>query len=106
MTIHADTAGPTGSPAPALPVPETLPEPLRGPDFGSYDAHEVAWLLSDLSAVELEAPTEEREEAIQSGGAHYAESLPVEYQPTREYQDLFHAALRESAVRLDRKSVV
>ena len=32
--------------------------------------------------VTLEAPTEEREEAIQSGGAHYAESLPVEYQPT------------------------
>ena len=30
----------------------------------------------------LEAPTEEREEAIQSGGAHYAESLPVEYQPS------------------------
>ena len=99
MTIQTETVGPTGSPAaPALPVP--LPEPLRGPDFGSYDAHEVAWLLSDLSAVELEAPTEEREEAIQSGGAHYAESLPVEYQPTREYQDLFHAALRESAVRL------
>ena len=27
-------------------------------------------------------PIEEREEAIQSGAAHYAESLPVEYQPT------------------------
>lgn len=94
MTVQPDTATPAGSAAPAL------PEPLRGPAFGSYAPHEVAWLLSDLSSVELEAPTEEREEAIQSGGAHYAESLPVEYQPTREYQDLFHAALRESAVRL------
>ena len=41
--------------------------------------------------VALEAPTEEREEAIQSGGAHYAESLPVEYQPDAEYQRLFDA---------------
>ncbi|WP_307844197.1 cysteine protease StiP family protein [Sanguibacter suaedae] len=77
-----------------------LPAPLHGPTFGSYGAHEVEWLLSDLSDVELEAPTEEREEAIQSGGAHYAESLPVEYQPTPEYQDLFHSALRASAARL------
>ena len=95
MTIQPDTATPAGSAA-----APALPEPLHGPAFGSYAAHEVAWLLSDLSSVELEAPTEEREEAIQSGGAHYAESLPVEYQPTPEYQDLFHAALRESAVRL------
>lgn len=78
----------------------TAPAPLHGPDFGSYDSHEVAWLLSDLSGVELEAPTEEREEAIQSGGAHYAESLPVEYQPTAEYTELFHEALRSSAARL------
>jgi len=77
-----------------------LPEPLTGPGFGSYAPDEVGWLLTDLSHVELEAPTEEREEAIQSGGAHYAESLPVEYQPTARYQALFHAALAESAVRI------
>ena len=59
----------------------STPEPLRGPAFGSYPPDEVAWLLTDLSDVALEAPTEEREEAIQSGGAHYAESLPHEYQP-------------------------
>lgn len=117
MTIHPATTDPattdpatidpvTTDPAAAHPAPvldaaaTALPEPLYGPDFGSYAPHEVAWLLSDLSAVELEAPTEEREEAIQSGGAHYAESLPVEYQPTPEYQDLFHSALRESATRL------
>jgi hypothetical protein len=78
----------------------TLPAPLYGPAFGSYAAAEVAWLLTDLSHVELEAPTEEREEAIQSGGAHYAESLPVEYQPSAEYQSLFHDALDEAAARL------
>ncbi|MEU3099827.1 cysteine protease StiP domain-containing protein, partial [Streptomyces sp. NPDC006967] len=77
-----------------------LSDPLRGPAFSSYAPEEVGWLLQDLSDVTLEAPTEEREEAIQSGGAHYAESLPVEYQPSEQYQRLFHAALDESAARL------
>ncbi|MEU4130860.1 phosphoribosyltransferase [Streptomyces wuyuanensis] len=88
-----------------LPAPERepmLPEPLRGPEFSSYAPDEVGWLLQDLSDVELEAPTEEREEAIQSGGAHYAESLPVEYQPSDAYQELFHAALETSAARIAR----
>ncbi|MFI6872544.1 phosphoribosyltransferase [Streptomyces sp. NPDC050400] len=80
----------------------SLPEPLRGPDFSSYAPDEVGWLLQDLSDVTLEAPTEEREEAIQSGGAHYAESLPVEYQPSEQYQELFHAALDASAARIAR----
>ncbi|MCZ4121257.1 phosphoribosyltransferase [Streptomyces sp. H39-S7] len=79
-----------------------LPSPLRGPAFSSYAADEVGWLLKDLSGVELEAPTEEREEAIQSGGAHYAESLPVEYQPSEAYQALFRAALDTSADRIAR----
>ncbi|GHE28634.1 hypothetical protein GCM10017771_43860 [Streptomyces capitiformicae] len=77
-----------------------LPEPLRGPDFSSYAPEDVGWLLQDLSEVTLEAPTEEREEAIQSGGAHYAESLPVEYQPSERYQELFHSALDASADRI------
>ncbi|WP_405505343.1 phosphoribosyltransferase [Streptomyces purpurascens] len=80
--------------------PSMLPEPLRGPAFSSYAPEEVGWLLRDLSDVTLEAPTEEREEAIQSGGAHYAESLPVEYQPSERYQELFHAALDDSAARI------
>ncbi|MEV5185996.1 phosphoribosyltransferase [Streptomyces werraensis] len=85
--------------APERPV-TMLPEPLRGPAFSSYAPEEVGWLLQDLSDVTLEAPTEEREEAIQSGGAHYAESLPVEYQPSEQYQQLFHNALDASAARL------
>ncbi|MFJ4837200.1 phosphoribosyltransferase [Streptomyces sp. NPDC088746] len=79
-----------------------LPEPLRGPAFSSYAADDVGWLLQDLSDTALEAPTEEREEAIQSGGAHYAESLPVEYQPSPQYQELFKAALETSAARIAR----
>ncbi|MFJ2578710.1 phosphoribosyltransferase [Kitasatospora aureofaciens] len=80
--------------------PVRLPGPLRGPVFSSYRPDEVAWLLKDLSGIPLEAPTEEREEAVQNGGAHYAESLPVEYQPSPEYQELFHQALRGSARRI------
>ncbi|MFD0686688.1 cysteine protease StiP family protein [Actinomadura fibrosa] len=78
----------------------TLPTPLRGPDFGSYPAEDVTWLLKDLSDVQLEAPTEEREAAIQAGRAHYAESLPQEYQPGPEYQRLFQKALEASAERV------
>ncbi|MET9970933.1 cysteine protease StiP domain-containing protein, partial [Streptomyces sp. NPDC006356] len=89
-----------GAPPASPERPPMLPEPLRGPAFSSYAPEEVGWLLQDLSDVTLEAPTEEREEAIQSGGAHYAESLPVEYQPSEQYQALFHAALDETAVRL------
>ncbi|MFI9320449.1 phosphoribosyltransferase [Kitasatospora aureofaciens] len=77
-----------------------LPSPLYGPAFSSYRPEDVAWLLKDLSGVRLEAPTEEREEAVQNGGAHYAESLPVEYRPSPEYQELFHRALRGSAGRI------
>ncbi|MFD7441980.1 phosphoribosyltransferase [Streptomyces sp. NPDC059909] len=94
---------PSYVPAPETPERESmLPEPLRGPAFSSYAPDEVGWLLQDLSDVELEAPTEEREEAIQSGGAHYAESLPVEYQPSEQYQELFRAALDTSAARIAR----
>ncbi|MGW0081498.1 phosphoribosyltransferase [Streptomyces sp. NPDC003393] len=90
------------APAPSPERPRMLPEPLRGPAFSSYAPEEVGWLLQDLSDVTLEAPTEEREEAIQSGGAHYAESLPVEYQPSEQYQELFQAALEASADRIAR----
>lgn len=100
-------------PAGAPPTPRTPPgvpdrqapamqEPLRGPDFSSYAADDVGWLLQDFSEVPLEAPIEEREEAVQSGGAHYAESLPIEYQPSAAYHELFHAALATSAARMAR----
>ncbi|MEU9113064.1 phosphoribosyltransferase [Streptomyces sp. NPDC048483] len=109
--VPSYTPQPAAQAAEELPAPQapqeqarsmTLPEPLRGPAFSSYAADEVGWLLQDLSDVTLEAPTEEREEAIQSGGAHYAESLPVEYQPSEQYQALFHSALQTSATRIAR----
>ncbi|MET9961612.1 phosphoribosyltransferase [Streptomyces sp. NPDC006326] len=102
---------PSYTPGPHAPAPRTtpdrrqeptMPDPLRGPAFSSYAAEDVGWLLQDLSDVPLEAPTEEREEAIQAGGAHYAESLPVEYQPSDRYQELYRSALGASAARIAR----
>lgn len=77
-----------------------FPEPQLGPGFGSYSRDEVRWLLKDISFAQLEAPTAEREAAIQSGSAHYAESLPQEYEPPAEYQELFHQALMRSSARV------
>lgn len=77
-----------------------LPTPLTGPDFGSYAAGEVAWLLKDLSHLALEAPTAEREHAIQSGAANYAESLPMEYTPSAEYQELYTQAVERAGRRI------
>jgi hypothetical protein len=97
-------AGAVAGPVTVLTVPDHrpgaqawLPAPLHGPAFGSYRADEVSWLLTDVSAVPLEAPVEEREEAVQSGAAHYSASLPIEYRPTAEYQELFTRALSDSA---------
>ncbi|WP_084654377.1 phosphoribosyltransferase domain-containing protein [Nocardia altamirensis] len=84
----------------ALPAASDLPAPLHGPDFGSYAADEVSWLLTDLSDAELEANVLDRERRIQAGVAHYAESLPIEYQPDAAYRALFDEVLAESAERL------
>ncbi len=67
--------------------------------LGSYAPEDVTFLLKDLGEVALERGTEEREELIQTG-THYAEMLPVEYQPPAEYVALFEAALERSARRL------
>ncbi|OFE16173.1 hypothetical protein BA895_19995 [Humibacillus sp. DSM 29435] len=92
MTSSCDTAA-----APGQDNAGAAGCPLAGPAFGSYAADDVTWLLKDLSGADLEAPTEEREAAVQAGRAHYAESLPVEYLPSANYQELFNDALARSA---------
>ncbi|WP_336086342.1 phosphoribosyltransferase [Nocardia sp. SSK8] len=97
------TAGATGvsSSAPESPGGRSRSlSALHGPEFGSYAAADVSWLLKDLSDVDLEADVAERERRIQAGLAHYAESLPVEFQPDAEYRELFDRVLAESAERL------
>ena len=78
-----------------LPRQAPFPAPLAGPAFGSYAPEDVQWLLKDLSSAQLEAPRAEREAAIQSGKASYAESLPQEFEPSPEYGAFFQAALDE-----------
>ncbi|OLP65702.1 Cysteine protease StiP precursor [Bacillus pumilus] len=63
--------------------------------MGSYPEQDVTFLLKDLSAIEMEKSTEERERSIQ-GGAHYSEMLPIEYKPTASYMTLFYQSLEES----------
>jgi uracil phosphoribosyltransferase len=76
-----------------------LPTPLRGPYFGSYDTNEVAWLLTDVSDDAVEMDLNARETLVQNGG-HYADSLPVEYEPTEDYLALYEQALTRNASRV------
>ena len=62
---------------------------------GSYSSEDVVFLLKDLSDASLERSLDEREEAIQ-GGVHYSEMLPVEYEPTAAYLNLFYESLHTS----------
>ncbi|GHH98275.1 cysteine protease StiP family protein [Neobacillus kokaensis] len=62
--------------------------------IGTYAEDDVVFLLKDLSDIKLEDSTANREHKIQSGG-HYSESLPIEYQPPKEYVELFWKTLQE-----------
>lgn len=80
---------------------KTLTEPLTGEEgFSSYSGKDVKWLLKDISDADLEAPTEEREEAVQTGSSHYSESLPQEYLPNDDYVQLFMKSLHENKQKL------
>ncbi len=63
-------------------------------EFGSYSKEDVVFLLKDLSNIQLEGSTEDREKRIQSG-QHYSETLPIEYNPPANYLQLFSETLKE-----------
>lgn len=65
----------------------------------SYSTDDVKFLLRDISHVKMEKSTEERERLIQQG-THYAEMLPVEFQPTEQYMELFYQTLGDYAGRI------
>ncbi|MGG3470195.1 cysteine protease StiP family protein [Neobacillus pocheonensis] len=68
---------------------KTINKPAK---IGTYCEDDILFLLKDLSDVGLEDSTANREALMQSGG-HYSESLPIEYQPPKEYVDLFWETL-------------
>jgi len=66
---------------------------------GSYDADDVIFLLKDISNLIVEQDNEFRENAIQNG-IHYSEMLPIEYNPSKEYMDIFYNTLEKSKIKI------
>ena len=64
--------------------------------FGSYRTEDVQLLLKDITGLVQPTDTAERERRIQSG-TPYSEMLPIEYEPSAEYENLYERALRRNA---------
>lgn len=75
---------------------QRIPDPQP---IGCYSPKDVTFLLKNLNGLMTETDLQTREQRIQSGG-HYSEMLPVEYEPTKDYLDLFHQTLQESAAKV------
>jgi len=73
-----------------------IPDPIP---MGCYNPKDVIFLLKNLNGLLTETDLQTREQKIQSGG-HYSEMLPIEYEPTKDYLDLFHQTLLESAAKV------
>lgn len=62
----------------------------------SYGEEDVTILLRDITGLVEPQSTAEREAKIQSG-THYCEMLPIEYQPTEKYMEIYRYALERFA---------
>lgn len=62
----------------------------------SYNNDDVMLLLKDISGLVDPLPTHEREKKIQAG-THYCEMLPIEYEPSEKYLQLYDYALEHFA---------
>lgn len=67
--------------------------------FGSYSKEDVVFLLKDISNLIEEQGNLEREKAIQ-GGKHYSEMLPIEYQVSDKYLELYKSQLEKTKRKL------
>ena len=63
-------------------------------EFGTYSKDDVIFLLKDISDAKIEQGNREREKAIQSG-RHYSEMLPIEYQVSDTYLNLYREKLEK-----------
>lgn len=61
-------------------------------DFGTYSREDVVFLLKDISNLIVEEGNKEREIKIQNGG-HYSEMIPIEYEVSEEYLNLYKEKL-------------
>lgn len=70
---------------------------IREPErMGSYKEDDCIFLLKNINNLIEEQGNEEREGYMVSG-VHYSEMLPIEYNPTKEYIDLFFKSLEENS---------
>lgn len=79
-----------------------IPAPPR---IGSYPSEDCTFLLKELACGTLELPAEEREALLRAGG-HYSETLPIEYEPTAEYEALYEALLARQAAIVARMTLI
>ena len=79
-----------------------IPDPVP---MGCYSPQDVIFLLKNLNGLLAETDLQTREERIQSGG-HYSEMLPIEYEPTQEYLDLFRQTLCQSSVKVAKAAAI
>ncbi|MDE5854581.1 MAG: hypothetical protein K2H19_05915, partial [Ruminococcus sp.] len=74
--------------------------------FSTYKPNDVKILLKDITGLVEPLGTKEREEKIQAG-IHYSEMLPLEYEPTQKYMEIYNLALeRFSNITADAVGVV
>ena len=73
-----------------------IPDPVP---MGCYNPQDVIFLLKNLNGLLAETDLQTRERRMQSGG-HYSEMLPIEYEPTKDYLDLFQQTLRKSSAKV------
>ena len=68
-------------------------------EFSTYKKDDVIFLLKDISDMIVEEDNMTREKKIQSG-THYSEMIPIEYQVSDEYLNLYRTQLEENKEKL------
>lgn len=68
-------------------------------EFSTYKKDDVIFLLKDISDMIVEEDNMTREKKIQSG-THYSEMIPIEYQISDEYLNLYRTKLKENKEKL------
>lgn len=68
-------------------------------EFSTYKKDDVIFLLKDISDMIVEEDNMTREKKIQSG-THYSEMIPIEYQVSHEYLNLYRTKLEENKEKL------